>query len=422
MSNANSSPCGPVLQSSPRSSGAYERLFWRTSNLRNSTEFNSSGLRFFFTMTWREDHNDIQLDSFFVGCKKTSFAWIFFASTFAFCMSTPSASVRDGDCIWYFTFGANMNANTLKSRGICPTKSIVGTLPGYRLVFNYKGYDFVEPSFANVEPITHTDNEREEGGNSHFTVEGVAHRILLSELFVLDSFEGEGTAYERFETLFRPTHLDPPSLHHTSIVSSLGGFLCCAYRAMPHMVTEQEDLPSVRYKHLLLKGARDAKLSREYQDYLNNTASFSSFGTLLPEKLISAIATENVKCVSLDAVKQNNFNQRDGIYEASTGDHGSSSKSLQTFWVTVGGWVFDVSSDIEHRAMLRKMSGIDGTIYCLTLWATSFGSGPEESMHPMVDMSQLHGAQQEYIACWLHHLVANFPLIGKCKFQEGEHQ
>ena len=66
-------------------------------------------------------------------------------------MSTQNLEQHEQEYVWYFTFGANMNDNTLRSRGLAPSCSLVGSLPGYRMTFTYNGYDLVEPCFANIE-------------------------------------------------------------------------------------------------------------------------------------------------------------------------------------------------------------------------------------------------------------------------------
>ena len=68
-----------------------------------------------------------------------------------------NSSLEDDSVVWYFTYGANMNDNTLRSRGISPTLSLPGSLPGFHVAFTYNGYDLVEPRFANIEPIESTN-------------------------------------------------------------------------------------------------------------------------------------------------------------------------------------------------------------------------------------------------------------------------
>ena len=90
--------------------------------------------------------------------------------------------MADDEMVWYFTFGGNMNRATLARReGISPVQSLPGTLEGYQLVFNTQGFEGCEPRFASIEPL---DPER------GVRVHGIAHRLRLRELKILDRYEG----------------------------------------------------------------------------------------------------------------------------------------------------------------------------------------------------------------------------------------
>ena len=83
------------------------------------------------------------------------------------------ADIGAGSCttekVWYFSFGANMNEQTLRSRGVYPSQSIAGALPGFHMTFTYNGYDMVEPRFATIDAIDEC-NQRDP---SCFVVEGI---------------------------------------------------------------------------------------------------------------------------------------------------------------------------------------------------------------------------------------------------------
>jgi hypothetical protein len=180
----------------------------------------------------------------------------------------------------------------------------------------------------------------------------------------------------------------------------------------------------MRYLHLLVEGGRLAGLSPSYLESLASTPCLHFEGVTLPVEL-KALAEKNIDnweyYFSLDEVKQHDFNQR----ESSCSNNSCvllppSCTPPPSYWVTVGGWIFDVTSVVAHRAMLRKMSGADGTFYCLTLWATAFGAGPgadvmcpSSTSCPVVDVSTLSSAQREYVFSWLHHLQANYPIVGR---------
>ena len=109
--------------------------------------------------------------------------------------------------VWYFGFGANMSPATLARReGITAMQSVAGSLPQYALAFTYRGYDEppCEPRFANIEPV-HAPQ------SAGLVVHGVAHKITMRELKILDKYEGAGTSYERRLADFVPY---PLSLIH----------------------------------------------------------------------------------------------------------------------------------------------------------------------------------------------------------------
>ena len=209
-----------------------------------------------------------------------------------------------------------------------------------------------------------------------------------TELHVLDTFEGEGTAYERFETQFQPSDM------------SIQSFPCYAYRALPRLKAEIEGLPSVRYLKLLVDGGRAAGLSSTYLEKLSSTPCLRYSGTTIPETLINAVDTKDCKYYTLVDIQEHDYNIKD------------LNEFCESYWITIGGWIFDVTDEISHRAMFRKMSGQDGTFYCLNLWATAYGTGSEIDMQSIVDINDLSQEQQEYISAWLHHMCMNYPVVG----------
>jgi hypothetical protein len=230
---------------------------------------------------------------------------------------------------------------------------------------------------------------------------GVAHCITRAELLLLDNFEGEGTEYERFETHFKPS-LD----EHCA-------FYCFAYRVLPKLRAETPGLPSTRYVKLLLEGARTAGLSSGYLENLGGTPCLKFDGVTFPSRLNAIIEEGNYDTYTLEDVKRNAFTPQGETTcrKNSSCTNGNIGTSL---WVTIAGWIFDVSDVVHHRSMLRKMSGIDGAFYCLNLWATAFGPGEELNMKDMVNIATLTLAQREYIFSWLHHFSSNYPIIGRC--------
>lgn len=311
----------------------------------------------------------------------------------------------DGEKVWYFTFGANMNANTLSSRGVYPSQSIAGSLPGYRLAFTYAGYEGCEPRFANIEV---REACREDfAATFDCDVQGVAHCITLAELQLLDSFEGCGVAYMRFTTTFKASGVEGPGRNvyaYTALES---------HRTCP-------GLPSKRYLHLLVEGAIGSGLSPDYVNNLRLIPCFDCSGHAMPH-VSGAIADTNISIPSSTAA----LHSYDAVLKTNTGKVVPAEK--MGVWASIGGMVFDVSSQVESRAMLRGISNaIDGTGFVLQLWANAYTNGiveasdkekkgnEEKNTAPqaVIDIAALDEERRAYVSSWAQHLAATFPFVG----------
>ena len=292
---------------------------------------------------------------------------------------TPRAALSGDEAdVWYFTFGANMNAKTLERRGVGTVlQSLAGSLPDYRLAFTFEGYEGCEPRFANIEPL----------GEGGVPVQGVAHRLSRKQMKVLDGFEGEGSAYERITVAFVAAADDGDVLGETTRPSA--AFEVQAYVAMPSH-TVPPGLPSKRYVKLLADGAAAHGLAAEYVAAIRAQPSFDCEGIVMPQPPVGA------RDVSFAELQQ----------------HGYRDKGV---WVAMGGLVFDVTSQAHARAMLRNMSGGDGTRFVLRMWHAAYGEGEEvarlEAAHSVL-VEALPTAQREYVASWAQHLVARYPCVG----------
>lgn len=309
----------------------------------------------------------------------------------ACCVSARPRTPRTALCgdeaqdVWYFTFGANMNAKTLERRGVGTVlQSLAGSLPGYRLAFTFEGYEGCEPRFANIEPL----------GEGGVPVQGVAHRLSRKQIKVLDGFEGEGSAYERITVAFVAAVVDDDVLGETTRPSA--SFEVQAYVAMPsHSVPP--GLPSKRYVKLLADGAAAHGLAAEYVAAIRAQPSFDCAGIVMPQPPVGA------RDVSFAELQQHGYREK-GV------------------WVAMGGLVFDVTSQAHARAMLRNMSmsGGDGTRFVLRMWHAAYGGGDAGEAEEVARLEAAHTvlvealpiAQREYVASWAQHLVARYPCVG----------
>jgi len=264
-----------------------------------------------------------------------------------------------------------MNHRTLERRGISAFESVPGSLPRFQLAFTYDGYDGAEPRFANIEPLEEKDG---------VAVHGVAHSLNPAAMQLLDKFEGAGTAYERFEATFISAP-DVPGAARCLQVQ--------AYRALPsHRVPP--GLPSARYCKILADGAEENNLPSSYVATLRTQPAFDCSGVDMPR------VPEGAQDVTMAEVRNHSYSSDTGAV-----------------WVAVGGLVFNVTEGCQGHAMLRNMSGGDGSQFVLKLWATAFGTGAvEDYQQDCLVMAELQADQFAYVASWAQHLVSHYPCVG----------
>ena len=138
--------------------------------------------------------------------------------------------------IWNFAYGGNMNPRVLSERRkISPLESVAGSLKDYRLVFNTRGFPWIEPTFANVQ---YAPGE---------CVHGVLHRLTPEQFARLDGYEWGGVAYGHLE-------LEVEAYDGRKIRA----------RVYSARYVSREKAPSCRYLTLLRQGARLSRLDEEY--------------------------------------------------------------------------------------------------------------------------------------------------------------
>jgi hypothetical protein len=301
-------------------------------------------------------------------------------------------------CVWYFSFGGNMSDETLKRRNIHPTKSIGCCLPGYKLTFTYRGYVGVEPVFADITVL----KEGELNDSTVLVVEGVVHCITKEEMALLDGYEGEGVAYERIEVDCVP----------------LGGgqssrFKAQAYRAIASCRVEDDGsmLPSTRYLKLLVDGAVARKLSTEYCRKLRAQKSFGFDGFAMPEMLYNFD-------VSISQEELSRF----VFYKSESPKRKKKSRKVL---LSMGGYVFNVSSQVSSRAMLQNMAGeMGGTAFAMKMWRAAHGNSSGlhlKDVEENVDFIQKLGKEErQYVAAWTCHLASHYEFVGVVRTVAGE--
>ena len=152
---------------------------------------------------------------------------------------------RPGDQVWYFAYGANLHPSAFcDRRGMRPSDTRSGRIPGYRLRFNLDGWPRGKSAPANI--CLDADAE----------VWGALYRITRRDLVRLNASEGvPGRGY-------RPVLLE---------VEDDGGQTVEAFAYLARG-NAQDGKPSLRYIPLIREGARRHRLPDHWIAHLDGVA------------------------------------------------------------------------------------------------------------------------------------------------------
>ncbi|CAH1798738.1 unnamed protein product [Owenia fusiformis] len=158
--------------------------------------------------------------------------------------------------IWSFGFGSNMDVIALENKKhVKVLDHVCAILKGYRLSFNVRAFECVEPAYAGIERGSETDE-----------VHGVAFCGTKESMEELDRTEA---GYDKKEETF-----------HGYDGRVIKGFV---YLTKPGSV-KPEVPPSSRYVGVLLKGARQAGLKQEYIDALTARPTYTPTAETLAKR------------------------------------------------------------------------------------------------------------------------------------------
>lgn len=145
----------------------------------------------------------------------------------------------------YFGYGSNMDAGSLRAKGVQPLSSTPALLTGWRLRFNVEHFFPHEGGVGNIEPSREPDSG----------VWGVLHHLHDEHLALLDQSELYPDGYDRIEV---PVH-------------TRGGerVAALAYVGTPRFVNDA-CLPTRRYLNILVAGARAAGLDADYVAWIDS--------------------------------------------------------------------------------------------------------------------------------------------------------
>ncbi|GIK07507.1 hypothetical protein Aspvir_003173 [Aspergillus viridinutans] len=193
----------------------------------------------------------------------------------------------DASRVWYFAYGSNMSSETFRQhRGISPLAAIPVRIPGWALVFDIYGLPYREPAFSSISPIPFSDDATVNEKRNHDlpAVHGVAYLLDRQSWYSVVQSEGGGTAYDEVEVLAEALSAyncdENEDLQLLQLQAPLGNseakgdelnqprrfHVTTLVRAYGPTVPR---CPSLRYKGIILDGARESKLPAEYQCYLD---------------------------------------------------------------------------------------------------------------------------------------------------------
>eukprot|EP00978_Attheya_sp_CCMP212_P048168 scaffold480554_cov43-Attheya_sp.AAC.1 len=152
-------------------------------------------------------------------------------------------------------------------RGLSPLQSCAAVLPDHKLRFQIPGMPLVEPSWANVEPIAYDDDEN----GSSTTVHGVLYKLTEQDFASVCATEGVPFAYRLHRCQVVPYKGDGEQVGATTLAKT-DPFRVSAFTLVPipRYRSAPDIPPSQSYLNVLLRGAREFQLDREYVTYLEN--------------------------------------------------------------------------------------------------------------------------------------------------------
>ena len=259
----------------------------------------------------------------------------------------------------YFGFGSNMNITSLRAKGVEPLSSRPAVLHGWRLRFNVQHFFRHEGGVGNIE-TSHADDR----------VLGVLHQCPDEALAPLDTTEARGNGYDRIIVQVEADGQQIPAF---------------TYIGMPAFI-DNDCLPSRRYLNILIEGARQAGLDRDY----------------------------------LHDLEAQPVHQADDYpaFEPPLGDYpvfNADSLARHPLYTSLYGAVFDMTEARPlHEYLKGFFGGRDMTLFHLKRLDSSDGS---ESMDD-IRHGRLTQVQQRYINGYLNEYAREYRYVGRFDYNE----
>jgi sulfite reductase (NADPH) flavoprotein alpha-component len=259
---------------------------------------------------------------------------------------------------WYFGYGSNLDAVSLRAKGVHPTTSARAALTGWRLRFNVAHFFRHEGGVANIE---RTEDERDK-------VLGVAYLCDDAALAALDLAEAYPHGYDRVTV-----DVDTPA----GVVDAIAYVGTAAF-------IDETCRPSQRYLNIVVRGARAADLDDAYVEQLQ------AHPTHTKQPYAPFVAPPGrFRRFTLDTLSSE---------PSSTGLAGS---------------VFDMSGARPRHDFLRTaFGGKDMTLFHLRRMDSSDGS---ESIDDIAS-GRLSPAQREYLNEYLNEYAREYRYVGTISY------
>lgn len=256
---------------------------------------------------------------------------------------------------WYFGYGSNMNATSLRARGVAPLRSERGVLSGWRLRFNVAHYFPHEGGVGNIERTAHPADK----------VWGVVHLCEDHHLAPLDAAEVYPHGYDRIEVSVQTGDRVQPAI---------------AYVGMPGFV-DDACLPTPRYLNILVQGATAAGIDAEYVEALRRHP-------VLPKQPVAPFVPPAGDFPCFDAT----------------------TLAAHPQLTALAGAVFDMSgARWQHRLLLGYFGGKDMTLFHLRRLDSSDGSETLEDIR----QDRLTPAQRSCLDEFLHAYTSEYVYVGR---------
>jgi hypothetical protein len=170
--------------------------------------------------------------------------------------ATSSGAAETDGSVWNFAFGSNVNAAKVQSRGMTPSETLRGRLPGWNLVFNHNG------GFANIEKQEVLRSGKHDLTRLAQPVPEDTHGVLLR----LSQREFAKLAWQEYayDTVAVDVEVYVEDTSGTQRVQR-----ALAFKTNSCALASTRTLPSTRYIRLIQEGARAASLSAPYCRWLD---------------------------------------------------------------------------------------------------------------------------------------------------------